>query len=247
MTVWKEINIPIFFEYYEASDKGEIRKKSNNYILKQNIRNGYNAVCLYCPSTKKKSTKNVHRIIGETFIHKNPSEKDNFCINHKDGNKLNNKIENLEWCSYKKNSKHALETKLLKPFTQSVKQYDMNNNYIKTFSSIKEAERETGASNKHLSSVCKGKRRSCGGYIWKYENEDNIIESCEGHIIEDFPNYKITNDGKIYSIKSKKFLKPSTIPSGRQKIKLSNNGKTKDFYISALVKKYLKPPQTSCS
>ena len=250
MTVWKEIKIPIFFEYYEASDKGEIRKKSNNYILKQNIRNGYNSVCLYCPSTKKKSTKNVHRIIAETFIQKNPSEEHNKCVNHKDGNKLNNNVENLEWCSYKENTNHAINNKIVKIFTQSVDQYDMNNNYIKTFPSIKQAEIETGVSNKHISTVCKGKRKSTGGFIWKYTNSkenDNIVESCEGHIIEDFPNYKITNDGKIYSIKSKKFLKPSTIPSGKQKIKLSNNGETKDFYISALVKKYLKPPQRSCS
>ena len=243
MNVWKQIKTPIFSKYYEASDTGEIRKKSDKKILSKNLRNGYYSVCLYCPETQKKSTKNVHRIIAEVFVQKNTSKEDNKCVNHKDGNKLNNNVENLEWCSYKENSNHAINNKIVKIFTQSVDQYDMNNNYIKTFPSIKQAEIETGVSNKHISTVCKGKRKSTGGFIWKYTNSkenDNIVETCEGYTIKDFPNYKITKDGKIYSIKSKKFLKQTKMSSGYYKVKLCNNGIQKDFYVSVLIDKYLK-------
>ena len=86
--------------------------------------------------------------------------------------------------------------------------------------------------------MCRGNRKSTGGYVWKYidkdfskVNEDEV----DGKEIKDFPNYIITKEGKVYSKKRKDYLVPSKIPSGYLKVKLCNNGLYKDFYIHKLV------------
>lgn len=65
-------------------------------------------VILYKDGTRK--AKQIHRLVAETYIN-NPENKP--CINHIDGNPLNNTIENLEWCTHKENMQHAQKLGLL--------------------------------------------------------------------------------------------------------------------------------------
>jgi hypothetical protein len=230
MEVWGIIkNYP----NYEVSTKGNIRNIKTLNILKSSLRNGYPSVSL--SKEGKAKTVNIHRIVASVFL----GEKD-LIINHKDGDKTNNSLENLEWVSYKDNAIHALENKLTKTHPNKVGQYTLKDQeLIKEYSSIIEASKETGISDKHIGSVCRGNRKSTGGYVWKYidkdfskVNEDEV----NGKEIKDFPNYIITQEGKVYSKKRKDYLIPSKIPSGYLKVKLCNNGNYKDFYIHKLVK-----------
>lgn len=66
--------------------------------------NGYRVVNLY--KNKKRKTVTVHRLVAKTFLE---NHKNHPCINHKDGNKLNNNYKNLEWCSYKYNLNEAMK------------------------------------------------------------------------------------------------------------------------------------------
>ena len=92
---------------YEASSDGEIRNAKTKHILKQfKGKDGYMRTQI---AGKINKTVTVHRIIAMTFIE--PIEGKEF-VNHKDGNKSNNSVENLEWVNRSENIKHAYENKL---------------------------------------------------------------------------------------------------------------------------------------
>jgi hypothetical protein len=80
--IWKYITKPEYSKFYKVSTKGSIKNIKTQKIISQHIRNGYKAVCLYSPDTKKKNTYNVHRLVSEAFI---PIIDNKLFINHKDG------------------------------------------------------------------------------------------------------------------------------------------------------------------
>ena len=87
-------------------------------------------------------------------------------VNHKDENKSNNCLDNLEWCTSQYNDLYGNHLTWRKP----VIMYDLHMNFIDEFKSVTEAEKLTGI--KGVSAVCNGKRHTAGGYIWKHkENE----------------------------------------------------------------------------
>src|SRR3990172_703465 len=106
LEIWKDI--PSYEGIYQASSFGKIRslnfKNTHRCLLmNQTIGNdGYLCLNLYKNGIPK--IIRVHRIIAKVFV-PNPSNK--ICINHKDGNKKNNHINNLEWCTYSENNYHA--------------------------------------------------------------------------------------------------------------------------------------------
>lgn len=120
---------------------------------------GYLAVSLHGKTTK------IHQLVAKTFI---PNPDNLPCINHKDGNKLNNLIENLEWCTQGQNASHAWQTGLNKGRNKIVLQYDKSMNLLNEYKSAKEAERITNISNAHINKVCSGQRKTAGGYIWQF-------------------------------------------------------------------------------
>lgn len=235
--IWKPINKANYEKYFEVSTKGNVKSVKSGKILSQHIRNGYKAVCVSNWELQIKNTYNVHRLVSEAFL---PLTTSKMFVNHKDGNKFNNNLENLEWVTPKENTAHAVKTKLYKPHPKAVEQYSMDDVYIATFDSIIEAGAKIGCNDRTISSVCKGKHESAGGFKWKYVIKEEVIllEDVDGKEISDYPNYLITKDGKVYSKKARKFLKPKKLPSGYLTIKLCNNKKNVDAYIHKLVKDY---------
>lgn len=92
-----------------VSNMGRI-KTSRGRILSTRVHFGYLDCRIINKDGKRKSPR-IHRLVAETFI-PNPNNKP--CVNHIDGNKLNNKVKNLEWVTYSENNKHAHENGLLK-------------------------------------------------------------------------------------------------------------------------------------
>ena len=171
--VWKDI--PKFEGKYQASNFGNIRSTSyeghegwiNNLKLSKR-KDGYLQVQLY----EKKYL--VHRLVASTFL----GEKEQLVINHKDGNKQNNCINNLEWVTSSENTIHAYSNSLKKKYygkdnwnSKPVYQFDENNHLVDIHESVSRATKDTGI--KHISCCCLGKRKTAGGYIWRYEYENN--------------------------------------------------------------------------
>jgi len=160
---------------YQASSLGKIKslvgRRSNVEFLKEGVTGaGYKTVTL-CKNGKRAS-KNVHRLIAETFL--GDSKLD---VNHKDGNKLNNNIKNLEYVTKSENIKHAIKNNLFKPnfkkiaietrkeIAQINKETDQ---IVNIFCSAHEASRQTGINRGNISSTCRGIYETAGGYKWKY-------------------------------------------------------------------------------
>ena len=165
---------------YEVSNIGNIKRINKDKCRKFNInRDGYVLVNLY----KNGISKNllVHRIVAKAFI---PNPNNLSQINHKDGNKQNNRIDNLEWCSAKENITHTykkLNRNGISPNkgkfgndnsnSMITLQYDMNGNLIKKWESKIEASKELNIDAGSISKCCNGERKQAGGYIWKYKVE----------------------------------------------------------------------------
>lgn len=108
MEIWK--NIEGFRELYQVSNLGRIRRRDNKKILTPlTLTKGYKGVRLYYEK-KKATTKKIHRLVAQHFI---PNPLNLPQVNHKDGDKANNKVSNLEWCSNDYNMNHAIEHHLI--------------------------------------------------------------------------------------------------------------------------------------
>lgn len=168
--VWKDI-----YGYeglYQVSNLGRVKSlakydrigRYRTECIKSQVDNGngYLVVNLKIDGIQKMST--VHRLVAESFI---PNPNNKRCINHIDGNKKNNNVNNLEWVTHSENMIHAVKHGLCNHRNgRKVLCVELN----KVFYSIKDAERWVGVKGSRISSVCNLKRgcKTCGGYHWRY-------------------------------------------------------------------------------
>ena len=174
------------FPYYKISSEGKIYscfkfKTSIPCNTWREVKQIYDKSCGYmivtlCDGKGLKKNKRVHRLLMEAFI---PNPNNYPQINHIDGNKLNNSLDNLEWCTAKHNSREAIRLGLCDQRTldQSVaiEQYSKEGIYIQSFTSLHEAERCTKVAWQNIWKVCNNLRKSAGGYWWKYKESVTTI------------------------------------------------------------------------
>lgn len=233
---WKDI-----FDYilYEVSDKGRVRNKTNGRIMKPDILTGYAVYTLYKNCKPKRS--NGHYLVLTTF---RPDLKRNETINHKDGNKLNNNLENLEWLSQKENSQHAADTGLMKTFRRQIYQINKDTDeIINTFNCAYDAVKflKVGRSS-DITTTCRGRQKTAYGYKWKYVTEERTghsekdMKTLDGEKWEKYldSNYEISTFGRVKNATTKCILITS-IKSKREKICIIIDGKRTNFYVYRLV------------
>ena len=143
--------------YYHIDELGNVY--SINCILKKQLINGYEVVFLAKNGVKTK--KRVHKLVANAFI---PNPENKPCIDHIDGNRSNNNVTNLRWCTIKENNNFPNFNRNKIKIGAYV-----NGVLIKTYESYKELE-SNGFKRKPISLCCRGLKQSYKNIIWKYEN-----------------------------------------------------------------------------
>ena len=165
--IWKDIEGYGTISKYQISNYGRIRtlnydKTKTIKVLKTLISNsGYEYIILR-KNGKKCTNILIHRLVAEAFI---PNPNCLPCVNHKDENKLNNNVNNLEWCSYSYNNSYG-KMKTKEKHWKPVKCVEIN----KIFKNMTIASKEMNIGISHISSCCNGRRKTTGGYHWEFVN-----------------------------------------------------------------------------
>ena len=176
--IWKTINN--YEGLYQVSNTGKVKSLNYNHTGREKIlknhkdKDGYLIVVL-CKEGKQKTFK-VHRLVAQAFI---PNPNNLPQVNHKDENKQNNCVENIEWCDAKYNinygtarermaEKQKGNTRGSKPVIQIDKH---TNEVINEWISASEAQRQLGIQSSSISQCCTNYpgHKSAGGYKWKYK------------------------------------------------------------------------------
>lgn len=153
---------------YEASSDGRIRNRITGRILKPGVNpNGYFIVVIPDENNIRR-TRLVHRLVAETFYdHTDPS----LIINHIDGDKRNNHLYNLEFCTYSENNLHAYKSGLKKPIKPYNQPASKKVKIVETgevFESISACARHINGNRRHISDCLHGRIMSHCGYHYEY-------------------------------------------------------------------------------
>ena len=169
--VWKDI---LGYEgLYKISDKGRVKSigyKKERILKPGRDKYGYLLVSL-CKNHKIKYC-HIHRLVALTFI-LNPNNLPQ--VNHKDEDKTNNRVENLEFCDRKYNCNYGTRIQRINEkntngkLSKPVIQYTKTGEFIKKWKSTKDVERNLGYACGHISNCCNGKYKSAYGYVWRYK------------------------------------------------------------------------------
>lgn len=171
---WKDI---VGFEgSYQVSNLGMVRSLAHYVKNGHGRRLVYGKILkpyksshgyLFVALGKKAKHRSVHRLVATAFI-QNPQNLPD--VNHKDENKSNNVSSNLEWCNHSYNALYGTCQERLRKYKQkAVEMMDKDTKIvIKTFESMKIAAESLGIHKEQISDVCRKKRKTAGGYIWRY-------------------------------------------------------------------------------
>lgn len=187
--IWKDIEG--YIGLYQISNYGRIKslsrvRKGNKgapvivpeKILKQSkTKDGYLHASLNKNGNNKKNK--VHRLVSKAFI---PNPENKPCIDHINGDKTDNRVENLRWCTHKENMNNPLVLDIFKSrigvkngFSKSVIQFTKDNELIRKWDSMADVKRELGIDSSDISCCCSGKRKTAGGSKWKYYDTDTYL------------------------------------------------------------------------
>lgn len=159
--IWKEINIENEdTSGYYLSSLGRFKNKKG--VIMKDYKPHHTGYIYLRVNIKKYA---LHRLVALTFI---GNVENKPFVNHIDGNKLNNKLENLEWVTCSENNLHNYKIGLINGYKRKISQYDLQMNLIENFNSIKEASNKLNIGLSGIKAVLYKKQKTSGGFIFKY-------------------------------------------------------------------------------
>lgn len=182
--IWKDIDG--YEGLYQISSYGRVRSVEREVVYKNGRKHfyksqiikphitawGYLQVGLHCEDNFKNGR--IHRLVAEAFI---PNPDNLPQVNHKNEDKTDNRVENLEWCTAKYNTNYGtarqrmIEKKINSTSrSKQVKQYTLDGQLVKSWESLHECQRN-GYNHSHVSRCCRGIYKQYKGFIWRYEGE----------------------------------------------------------------------------
>lgn len=185
LEIWKDI--PDYESLYQVSNLGRVKSVISNKIMspvKQNC--GYLKIELH--NKGKKKIHYVHRLVLSAF---SPTTKANLQVNHKDGIKSNNRLNNLEWCSASENQLHAISIGLrvsspmlgkkgsLNPLSKPILQFDKNGIFIKEWGSISQVSEHFNINGSCISNALHGRTKTSCGFVWMFKESTFYPKTAE--------------------------------------------------------------------
>lgn len=174
--IWRDI--PEYEELYQISNLGRVKslerrvitcdgvtRNMTEKILKPCLHRGYYSIILR--KNKKIKYYGVHQLVAKAFI---PNPNNLPYINHKDENKANNHVENLEWCTAQYNINYGTHNErqaLTK--SKTVYQYSLDKVLLNVWKSTHDVHRKLGYAQGNIARCCRGESKTSNGYIWSYE------------------------------------------------------------------------------
>lgn len=164
---WKDIQG--YEGLYQVSNQGRVRSLDRKMkcsdstrfykgkILKPSL-NAQGYLFIYLSNKGITKEYRINRLVAEAFL---PNPNNYPVVNHIDKNRTNNKVDNLEWCTIEYNNRYST--------AKHIEQYDTSGNFVTEWEAISDASRELQINLSNIAQCCMGKRRTAGGYIWKYK------------------------------------------------------------------------------
>lgn len=194
--MWKKFYFEGVETDYSVSTEGVVRKDTTDYILSQSSQQDYKFVTLLIAGQQKRMR--VHRMVAETFLD-NPEKKP--YVNHINGNRGDNNVENLEWVTPSENTQHAVETGLfVSGRARPVIQYNLDGMQMATFESASEAARQTGGSQSKITMCCRRQRQTANDYQWRYYDDIQDVTKIEKKFITGKKVAQCDENGNILAI-----------------------------------------------
>ena len=150
---------------YEVSNMGRVKSLNYRHTGKERILkggdDGYGYLCVNLCKDGKANKGKIHRLVAQAFL-ENPQNLPE--VNHKNEDKTDNRVENLEWCTKQYNIEYSQ--------AKAVIGINKVSGLILEFPSQMEASRQTGTNQGHIWGCCNGRRKSAGGFLWFYADDD---------------------------------------------------------------------------
>jgi len=157
-------------EKYMVSNYGNILsltyKRSDKSVLMSPSKTKKGYLRIKLSKHNKSKTHSVHKLVALAFL---PNTNSELIVNHKNGKRDDNRLDNLEWVTHQENVLHGFRELGRIPTTRKqVNQYSISGEFIKTWTSAQEIANSLNLNRASIVGCCKNKRKTCNGYMWTY-------------------------------------------------------------------------------